>query len=122
MELFRVATPLALILSVYAVLTGLHWLRRATGERAARRKGMILNLVRRAAPLLIAGLIVAVASLAIRRPSGAGLAAVLIAGGLAYATHRGLDDLRHQTWRDHGLRIALTAALSLFALWQLGYL
>jgi len=122
MEILRAAAPMALILSVYTVLTGLDWLRRATGERAARRGGMILNLVRRAAPPVIAGVIVAIAALALRLPFGTGLAVLLISGGLAYATHRGLGDLGRQTWRTHGLRIALTTALSLFALWQLGFL
>jgi hypothetical protein len=122
MDLFRFAAPLALILAIYSVLAGLDWLRRATGERAARRKGMILNLFRRAAPPVAAGLIVAGAGAALSLPFSTGLAAALIAGGLAYAIHRGLADLGRQTWRDHILRVALTVALSLFALWQLAYL
>jgi hypothetical protein len=122
MDFLRYAAPLAIILAFYAVITGLGWLRRATGERAARRKGMILNLFRRAAPPTIAGLIVAVAGGILRLSGSTGIAGLLIAGGLAYAMHRGLADLGRQTWRDHGLRIALTAALSLFTLWQLAYL
>jgi len=122
MDFLRFAMPLAIILAVYAIITGLGWLRRASGERAARRKGMILNLLRRAAPPIFAGLIVAIAAGILGSPGHSGIAGLLIAGGLAYATHRGLADLGRQTWRDHGLRIALTTALSLFTLWQLAYL
>ena len=122
MEIFRITAPIAIALTFYAAITGLNWLRRATGERAARRKGMILNLVRRAAPPVVSGLIVGLAGTYLRLPTSTGLAAVLVAGGLAYATHRGLTDLGRRTWRDHGLRLALTLALSLFALWQFNYL
>ena len=121
MELLRNAAPLAIILALYAAICGLSWLRRAIGERSARRKGMILNLIRRGTPPVVAGIILGVAGNVLGLPGSGALAALLIAGGAAYALHRGLADLGRQTWRDHGLRVALTLALSLFALWQLGY-
>ncbi len=121
MDLLHLANPIAVALAIYAGISGLSWLRRATVERAARRRGMSLNLFRRAAPPVAAGLVLASAGAVLGLPFGTDLAAVLIAGGLAFALHRGLADPGRQTWRDHGLRLALTVAFTPFVLWQLAY-
>lgn len=120
MEVLRLAPPVAIALALYAAICGLSWLRRATGERAARRKGMMLNLFRRAMPPVVAGLVLAGFGALLEVPNSTGLAAVLVGGGLAFGFHRGLADLGRQTWRDYFLRLSLTVALTLFALWQIG--
>lgn len=122
MDLLRLlAVPLAILCAVYALFTGLTWARRVTIERAAKRKGMMLNLLRRAAPPVAAGLILLIAGGALRLSASTGLGALLIAGGLAVALHRGLADLGRRGWRDHVLTLALTTAFSLFLFWQFNY-
>ncbi len=123
MDLFSLAAPLAIICAIYAAQTGLSWLRRVQTEtRRARRKGMLLNLFRRAAPPTSAGLLLLIAGLFLYLADSTALGALLISGGLAYAFHRGLADLGPINWREHGLRLALTISLSLFAFWQLNIL
>lgn len=121
MDLFTLTLPLATLLSFYAILTGLSWLRRLVGEKMApRRHGMILNLARRAVPPAVAGLILLVAGGTLGLFDYIPLAVLLIAGGLAYGFHKGLSDLNKPNWRELALRGAITLALTLFLLWQLG--
>ena len=121
MDLFLLILPLATLLSFYAAITGLGWLRRLIGERmAARRKGMILNLVRRAVPPAVAGLILLSAGGVLGLFDYIPLAVLLIAGGFAFGFHKGLSDLHSPNWRELALRGAITLALTLFTLWQLG--
>ncbi|MGI3185764.1 hypothetical protein [Nioella aestuarii] len=121
MDIFPLILPFATLVSFYAILTSLSWLRRFIGERmAARRKGMILNLTRRAVPPIIAGLILLIAGGALGLVDYIPLAILLIAGGVAFGVHKGLSDLHSQNWRELALRGAITLALTLFTLWQLG--
>jgi hypothetical protein len=121
MDLVFLLLPLATLLSFYAILTGLSWLRRLVGEKiAARRKGMILNLARRAVPPAVAGLILLVAGGTLGLFDYVPLAILLIAGGFAFGFHKGLSDLHSPDWRELALRGAITLALTLFTLWQLG--
>ncbi|MFV1876324.1 hypothetical protein [Nioella sp.] len=121
MDLFAFILPLAVFLSFYAILTGLSWLRRLVGEKmAARRKGMSLNLARRAVPPAVAGLILLVAGGTLGLFDYVPLATLLIAGGFAFGFHKGLSDLHSPNWRELALRGAITLALTLFILWQLG--
>ncbi|TBX16602.1 hypothetical protein TK43_17050 [Roseovarius sp. JS7-11] len=123
MDVFALLLPLATLLSFYAVITGLSWLRRLIGERmAARRKGMALNLARRAVPPAVAGLILLVAGGTLGLFDHVPLATLLIAGGLSFGFHKGLSDLHSPNWRELALRGAITLALTLFTLWQLGVL
>lgn len=121
MDPLSLALPFATVLTFYAILTGLSWLRRLVGERvSARRKGMALNLARRAVPPVIAGAILLVAGAILGLHDYISLAIILIAGGLAFGLHKGLADLNRPNWRELALRGALTLALSLFVLNQLG--
>jgi len=121
MDPLSLALPLATLLTFYAILTGLSWLRRLVGERvSARRKGMVLNLSRRAVPPAIAGVILLVAGGVLGLFGYISLAIILIAGGFAFGFHKGLADLNKPNWRELALRGALTLALSLFVLNQLG--
>ncbi|WP_420394862.1 hypothetical protein [Nioella sp.] len=123
MDVFALLLPLATLLSFYAVITGLSWLRRLIGERmAARRKGMALNLARRAVPPAVAGLLLLVAGGFLGLFDHVPLATLLIAGGFSYGFHTGLSDLHRPNWRELALRGAITLALTLFTLWQLGVL
>jgi len=121
MDLFALILPIATLLSFYAILTGLSWFRRLIGERmAARRKGMALNLARRSLPPAMAGGILLVAGGVLGLFDFVPLAVLLIAGGLAFGFHKGLSDLGKPNWRELVLRGAITLALTLFLLWQLG--
>jgi hypothetical protein len=123
MDALAVALPLAVFLLLYAAITGLSWLRRLVGETLkARRKGMVLNLVRRAGPPAAGGIILLLAGGVLGLSGQAAPAGVLIGGGLAYGFHRGLADLHRPNWRELALRAALTLAIGLFLLWQLGAL
>lgn len=121
MDPLTLALPFAVFACFYAILTGLSWLRRFIGEKLkGRRKGMALNLARRAGPPAFAGVLLLVAG-GIIGVSGEGvLAALLIGGGFAYGFHVGLSELHRPNWRELALRIAITLALGLFLLEQLG--
>lgn len=117
----HIALILAVVLAIYAALAGLSWLQRLIGERrTARRRGMVLNLVRRAAPPVLGGILVLVGGATLRLSGHMPLAAVLVAGGLALGFHRGLADVRQGDRRSVGFRLAVTAGLSLAILWQAG--
>jgi hypothetical protein len=110
----------AFLLAFYAALAGLSWLRLLVGERPARRKGMTLNLLRRAGPPAAGGAAVLVASRILTAP-GAGLAAaILIAGGLAWGADRGLAEAGLGGWRNRGFRLLVASGLALGALWLAG--
>ena len=49
MTITHALTALGVALCAFAALSGLTWMRRVIGERPARRRGMVLNLARRAA-------------------------------------------------------------------------
>lgn len=117
------ATILAVFLCIYAALAALSWLQRLIGERLpARKRGMALNLTRRAGPPVAGGLILLVAGTALRLQGHLPLAAILIGGGLALGLHRGLADVRQGDKRSVGFRLVLTLGLSLAVLWQTGVL
>ena len=121
MDPLALALPIAVFACFYAIVTGLSWLRRIIGEKLkGRRRGMALNLARRAAPPAVAGLILLVAGGIMGVAGEAVLAALLIGGGLAYGFHKGLAELDRPNWRELALRGAITLALGLFLLWQLG--
>lgn len=119
----RLALILAIFLCIYAALAGLSWLQRLIGERLpARKRGMALNLARRAGPPVAGGLILLVAGTFLRLQGHWPLAAILIGGGLAFGLHRGLADVRQGDRRSIGFRLAVTAGLGLAILWQAGVL
>ncbi|MBF9058874.1 hypothetical protein HKCCSP123_06725, partial [Rhodobacterales bacterium HKCCSP123] len=52
----QIILPAAIVMGVYAALSGLTWVQRLIGERlAGRKRGMVLNLARRAGPPAAAG-------------------------------------------------------------------
>ena len=117
----RVALILAIALSLYALLAGLGWLRRVIGERvAARKRGMALNLARRAGPPAIGGAVLLVAGLSLGQGMAVPLAVLLIGGALAYGFHRGLAEVGQGNWRSVAMRLLLTLGLTLAVLWQTG--
>ena len=117
----RIALILAVVLGIYATLAGLAWLQRLIGERmAARKRGMAMNLARRAGPAVTGGLVVLIAGSVMRLSGHVPLAALLIAGALAFGFHRGLADVRQGDRRSIGFRLLVTAGLSLAILWQTG--
>jgi len=121
MDPLDLALPLAVFACFYAIVTGLSWLRRHVGESLKGRKAaMGLNLARRAGPPVLAGLILLIAGGVIGVAGEGPLAALLIGGGLAFGFHRGLSELNRPNWRELVLRGAITLALGLFLLWQLG--
>jgi hypothetical protein len=112
--------PLAVFLAAYGALSGFTWLRRVVAERPARRRGMGLNLARRAGPPVLAGVAV-LAFGALSGAAGTGLpAALLIAGGLAFGLHEGLAETGLGSWRSEGLRLLLSLAAMTGALWLAG--
>jgi hypothetical protein len=115
------APILALFLCLYAGLAALTWAQRLIGERLpARKRGMALNLARRAGPPVAGGLVLLIAGTALALPGHIPLAAILIGGGLAFGLHRGLGDVRQGDPRSIVFRLALTLGLSLALLWQTG--
>ena len=121
MDPLALVLPLAVFAGIYAIVTGLSWLRRYVGESLKGRKvAMRLNLARRAGPPALAGAILLVAGGVIGVAGEGPLAALLIGGGLAYGFHRGLAELNRPDWRELALRGALTLAFGLFLLWQIG--
>jgi len=117
----QIALILAVLIGVYAALAGLAWLQRFIGERlAAKKRGMALNLARRAAPPVIGGLVLLIAGAALNLSGHIPLAALLIAGGLAFGFHRGLADVRQGDRRSIGFRLLVTTGLGLAILWQTG--
>ena len=119
----RIAIILATFLCLYAAVAGLTWLQRLIGERmAGRKRGMALNLMRRAGPPVAGGLIVLVAGRLLGLQGHLPLAAILIGGGLAFGLHRGLADVWQGDRRSIGFRLAVTLGLGLAILWQTGIL
>ena len=109
----------AVFLGAYAALSALTWLRRVMGERSGRRNGMILNLARRAGPPVVAGGAVLVLGRMLGAATGLP-AALLVAGGLAWGLHRGLDDIGQNNWRGTAIRVALSVAAVTGYLWLAG--
>jgi len=117
----RLAVILAVFTGIYAALAGLTWAQRLIGEGlAGRKRGMVLNLARRAGPPVAGGLIVLGAGAALRLAGHIPLGGLLIAGGLAFGLHQGLSDVRQGDNRSTGFRLVLTLGLSLAILWQTG--
>ncbi|MBY6199912.1 hypothetical protein KUV65_00925 [Maritalea mobilis] len=121
MDILTLPPALALILGTYAVLAALAWLRRVTAEKVeGRRNGIILNLLRRAAPPVIGGIVVLILGSVMGVIGATGMGFLLITGGLAFGLHRGLDDLRANDKRVLLFRAAMTAAISMTLIWQAG--
>ncbi|NKX45887.1 hypothetical protein [Roseicyclus persicicus] len=117
----RIILIFAITLGVYAALAGLTWTQRLVGERrTGRKRGMVLNLARRAGPPMMGGAILLTAGAVMDLPGAAPLAAVVIAGGLAYGLHRGLAEVGQGDRRSLGFRLAVTLGLTLAILWQAG--
>lgn len=119
----QIILPAAIVLGVYAALSGLTWVQRLVGERlTGRKRGMALNLARRSGPPAAAGLVLLVAGRIAPLPGHGALAALIIAGALTYGFHRGLAEMRQADRRSIGFRLAVTLGLSLAILWQTGLL
>jgi len=119
----QIILPAAIVLGVYAALSGLTWTQRLIAEGLkGRKRGMALNLARRAGPPAAAGLVLLIAGQVVTVPGHAALAALIIAGALAYGFHRGLAEMRQADRRSIGFRLAVTLGLSLAILWQSGLL
>jgi len=117
----RIVIILGVFLAIYATLAGLAWAQRLIAERMApRRTGMALNLARRTAPPVIGGGVLAAAGGALGLSGHLPLAALLVAGGLAFGFHRGLADVRQADRRSIGFRLVVTLGLGLAILWQTG--
>ena len=121
MDILALPPALALILGTYAVLAALAWLRRVMAEKlAGRRQGILLNFARRAAPPVLGGIVILIAGGIFGVIGSLGMGFLLIAGGLAFGLHRGLDDLRANDKRVLVFRVAMTAAISMTLIWQAG--
>ena len=117
----QIARILAFTLAIYAALSGMAWAQRLIGERMGpRKRGMALNLARRSSPPVIGGLVLLGAGAALGLSGHVPLAALLVAGGLAFGFHRGLADVRQADRRIIGIRLLLTAGLAVAILWQTG--
>lgn len=112
--------PVALFALLYAALTGWRFALRVRTERAARRKGLVLNIIRRAGPPVFAGLLILIAGAAFDLFGYAWPAGLLIGAALAYALHRGLHEMRQDTGMLIGLRLGASLGLTLAYLWVSG--
>jgi hypothetical protein len=119
----EVILPVATMLGIYAALAGLTWTQRLIGEGLkGRKRGMALNLARRAGPPTAAGVVLLIAGRITTLPGHGALAALIIAGALAYGFHRGLAEMGQGDRRSLGFRVAVTLGLGLAILWQTGIL
>lgn len=116
-SLFAVSTVFA---ALYAALTGWRFALRLRGERAARRTGLMLNVLRRGLPPVIAGGVIAAGGVALDRAGAGGLGAFIAGGGLAYALHRGLAEMRQDTGMLIALRVGVGLGLTFAYLWVSG--
>ncbi len=104
----------------YSLLTAASFGRRVMAERPARRRGLLLNLVRRALPpVVIGGAILALGGV-VGRSAAAPAGWAILSAGLAYGLHRGMADMGQTHWRTIWPRVALTLVIALTALWQFG--
>ena len=102
---------------LYAALTGWRFALRLRSERAGRRKGVALNALRRGLPAVLAGALILGAGVVLARPGAGWLAALVIGGGLAYALHRGLAEMRQDTHMLILLRLGASLGLTFAFLW-----
>lgn len=117
----QIVLSAAIVIGVYAALAGLTWAQRFVGEGLrGRKRGMALNLARRAGPPAAAGAVLLVAGRVVALPGHAPLAALIIAAALAYGFHRGLAEMGQGDLRSTGFRLAVTLGLGLAILWQTG--
>lgn len=111
---------LAVFCLLYAALTGWRFGLRVRSERAARRKGLLLNLARRALPPVVAGVLILGAGSVLALPGIGALAALIIGGGLAFGLHRGLAEMQQDTGMLILLRLGASLGLTLGWLWLNG--
>ena len=111
---------LAVFCLLYAALTGWRFGLRVRSERAARRKGLLLNLARRALPPVVAGMLILGAGSVLALPGIGALAALIIGGGLAFGLHRGLAEMQQDTGMLILLRLGASLGLTLGWLWLNG--
>lgn len=111
---------LAVFCLLYAALTGWRFGLRVRSERAARRKGLLLNLARRALPPVVAGVLILGAGSVLALPGIGALAALIIGGGLAFGLHRGLAEMQQDTRMLILLRLGASLGLTLGWLWLNG--
>jgi hypothetical protein len=111
---------LAVFTLLYAALTGWRFGLRVRSERAARRKGLLLNLARRALPPVVAGVLILGAGSVLALPGIGALAALIIGGGLAFGLHRGLAEMQQDTGMLILLRLGASLGLTLGWLWLNG--
>jgi hypothetical protein len=117
----RILLSAAIFAGLYAALSGLTWTQRLVGEGLkGRKRGMALNLVRRAGPPASAGIVLLVAGQLLTLPGHLPLAALIIALALAWGFHRGLAEMGQGDRRSLGFRVAVTLGLGLAILWQTG--
>ena len=87
----------------------------------ARRKGVLINLARRAGPPVVAGLAMVIFRDTLGLPrQGVAVGVALATGGVAYGLHRAVAELGPVSKATLGVRFAVTAGLSLAILWQAG--
>lgn len=111
---------LAVFCLLYAALTGWRFGLRVRSERAARRKGLLLNLARRALPPVVAGVLILGAGSVLALPGIGALAALTIGGGLTFGLHRGLAEMQQDTGMLILLRLGAGLGLTLGWLWLNG--
>lgn len=89
----------------------------------ARRKGVLINLARRAGPPVAAGLAIVIFrdTLGLAR-EGVAVGVALATGGIAYGLHRATAELGRVSMATLGIRLAVSTALTLAILWQTGIL
>ena len=120
MTITHALTALGVALCAFAALSGLTWMRRVIGERPARRRGMVLNLARRAGPPVLAGIAVAGIAALTARGIPAAPALLLIGGGLTFGLHRGLLEVGQADRRAVLPRLAIAVAAGTGYLWLVG--
>jgi len=116
-DLFILLPPLAVFFLLYAALTGWRWGLRLRSERPARRKGLALNVIRRAGPPALGGVLLLVLGSAMGLAHTGWMAALMIGGALAFGLHRGLAEMRQDTGMLIGLRLGASLGLTLAWLW-----
>jgi hypothetical protein len=120
MTVIHALTALGVALCTFAALSGLTWMQRVIGERPGRRRGMVLNLARRAGPPVLAGIAVAGFGVLTARGIPAAPALLLIGGGLAFGLHHGLADVGQADRRSVVPRVAIAVAAGTGYLWLAG--
>jgi len=116
-RIFDVLPAIALFLWVYAALCAYRGTLRLPGEPAARRRGLLLNLARRAGPPALVGLAVSAIGLGFGRSGSVALALVVVGGALAYGLTAMLGEMKATTHAVTLARGLAALALSMVAIY-----